>query len=160
MTYSVSYLQNDNFKFGLLSARFGRFLSDHMEVGFKPQLQLGGNADVTIFNLGAGLYATYNFISADAKTLPYLGLEVSGKGGQVDTGNDDTSIYTGQADLGLFAGFKYFFTERINLDVNMNYSANLYNYTQVGLTGDQVEDPDFPSTFTLNFGIGFLLSKK
>lgn len=161
ITYAVSYIQNDNFQFGILNAKFGRFFSDHLEVGLKPEIQIGGGGDITIFNLGAGLYSTYNFLTADGKMLPYLGADVSGKGGQIVNDIDsDLDIYTGQVDVGLYAGLKYFFNERVNFDVSLNYGFNVYNYVQVGLTGDSVEDPDYPDTFSLNFGIGILLQKK
>jgi len=159
MTYSVAYIQNDNFKFGLLSAKLGRYVSKSLEIGMKPQIDLGGGGDLTMFNLGVGLYATYNFLTDGGKVLPYLGGEVVGKGGTITTGDIDTEINTGQADAGAYVGMKYFMTERLNFDVSLSYSFNLYNYAQVG-AADPTEDPDFPETFALNFGIGFLLEKK
>jgi hypothetical protein len=161
ITYAVSYIQNDNFQFGLINAKIGRYLSDHLEVGLKPEIQIGGGGDITIFNAGAGLYFTYNFLTESGKTLPYFGADLSGKGGQtINDANPDEDIYTSQVDVGLYGGFKYFFTERVNLDISLNYGLNMYNSVQLGLMGDTEEDPDYPNTFSLNFGIGILLHKK
>lgn len=162
MTYYASYIRNESFQFGLIGAKMGRYFTNFLEAGIKPQFMIGGGGDIDIYQTGLGLYAAYNFLTKDAKLLPYAGLEVSGNSFYISSSAFSTDSF--KADLGLYGGAKYFFTERLNLDVSINYGFNLYNttnftqYVPVSATVT-TEDPDYPDTFSINFGIGILINK-
>jgi hypothetical protein len=54
-----------------------------------------------------------------------------------------------QTDAGLYGGAKYFLTEALNIDANINYGFNIANSVDAELGG----------TFMFNMGVGFLLGK-
>ncbi|MCU0418685.1 MAG: hypothetical protein MUC38_03425 [Cyclobacteriaceae bacterium] len=160
ITYAVSYVSTENFRFGLATAKFGRFFTDRLEIGMKPSFNLGGGGDLKLSGLGLGVYFSYNFLTEDGKMLPYVSGEVGSKYNYTIVGDDfDSETHQTNVDAGLALGTKYFFTDRLNLDISVNYLFNVYNGFAIS-DGDPVEDPDFPDTFSLNVGIGFLINKR
>jgi hypothetical protein len=131
LTFNLSYVGiADLGGIGILSGKFGYFATDQVEVGVTPQIFFG-----EVFGaFGSGIYGTYNFLTADAKLLPYAGGAFSFLTGDLE----------GSA-IGIYGGSKYFITEAINLDAGLNLSFNL------GEGGGTV--------YTFQLGIGFLFSK-
>lgn len=131
----------DENSFGLINAKFGRFFTQNIEVGVKPQLQFGKGYSGT----GLGAYGTYNFLTSAGKLLPYAGLEISTLSQSYDEGDDIS-----QTDLGLYAGTKLFFSEAVFVDFGLNVSTNL---------STSVESYDPGTLIMFNIGLGFILGK-
>ena len=140
LTFNGSYLSSDDFSFGLFSAKLGRFFTDNIEAGVTPQLQLGEG--FSAFGLGA--YGTYNILTSDAKLLPYLGGSLN-----IFTSSIEGADSFSKTDAGFYGGTKYFLTESLNIDANMNYTFNIANSV----------DADLGGTFMFNIGVGFIIGK-
>lgn len=140
LTFNATYLSTENFSFGMFSAKLGKFFTQNIDAGVKPQLQLGEGFS----GFGLGVYGAYNFLTADAKLLPYVGAELNTFSQSFD-GADTFS----KTDIGGYAGVKYFLTESLNIDANMNYLVNVANSAEADIGG----------TFMFNVGIGFILGK-
>lgn len=140
LTFNGSYLGTEDYSFGLFSAKVGRYFTQNIEAGITPQLQLGEG--FSAFGLGA--YGTYNFLTADAKLLPYAGGSLN-----IFTQSFDGADSFNSTDAGLYGGSKYFLTETLNIDANINYTFNLANSQDVDLGG----------TFIFNIGVGFIFGK-
>jgi hypothetical protein len=140
---------------GNIYLKLGKFFTQNIEMGLKPNIFFFGEPvpinsndpskteNKLRANVGLGLYGTYSFLTADAKFMPYGGVEIN----YLPIGDYSTM------NLGPYAGIKYFITERINLDANMNYLINLAN--SYPSFDDYVVSP----TFQLNIGIGVIISK-
>jgi outer membrane protein W len=99
-----------------------------------------------------GVFGTYNFLTSNAKLLPYVGAEYSfswvetveiiGLGTPLVT-------YEGLHFAGGKAGMKIFMTEMVNFDINLKY--------QTLLSGPEGYNA---GNFGINFGIGVLLPRK
>lgn len=113
---------------GIIEGKAGYYFSQNFEAGGVLNIQLGETA-VT----GLGPYATYNFLTQDAKLLPYAG------GNLLFMFSENVSATA----LGVNGGAKYFINESVNID------AGLALYKSFGdLDG---------SLFVMRVGIGFLL---
>jgi hypothetical protein len=137
LTFGGTYSGNEASKTGVIYGKVGYFVTPNIEAGAQPTILLGDFG-----GYGVGLYGTYNFLTADAKLLPYAGAKI------------DFLAITGdfeynQTDLGLYVGSKYFLTEMINIDGNFSISPNIANS----------EDLDLGTTFRFTIGIGFILGK-
>lgn len=140
---------------GNIYLKIGKFFTQNIEMGLKPNVFFFGEAvpikandpskteNKLRANLGLGLYGTYSFLTADAKFMPYGGVEIN----YLPIGKYSTM------NLGPYAGLKYFITERINLDTNVNYLINLAN--SYPSFDDYVVSP----LFQLNIGIGVIIGK-
>jgi hypothetical protein len=126
--------------FGLINAKIGRFLTQNVEMGIKPQLQFGDGFTGT----GLGVYGTYNFLTSNGKLMPYLGAELS-----MFTQTPEEGDSFDQTDAGLYAGTKLFMTEVVNVDFGLNISSNLTNSADI----------DLGTTVMFNIGIGFIIGK-
>ncbi len=140
---------------GNIYLKIGKFFTQNIEMGLKPAISFFGEPvrisandpnkteNKLRANVGLGLYGTYSFLTADAKFMPYGGAEIN---------------YTPLGDyssmnLGPYAGLKYFITEKINLDANVNYLINLAN------SYPKVDEYSISPLFQLNIGIGVIIGK-
>lgn len=112
--------------------RAGYFFTQNIEGGLT--LSITNAADIT--STGIGPYAVYNFLTADAKFLPYLGANFL----NFNTGVDGADAIN---QVGGFGGVKYFLTEVVNVDASLNYTTWLGDYSGSSLT------------FNLGIGINF-----
>jgi len=125
---------------GLVFAKLGRFMTKNIELGVKPQVQFGTGYS----GVGLGLYGTYNFFTANAKLLPYVGVEFSNLSQSYDEGGDFSSN-----DAGFYGGTKLFLTEALNVDFGLSVLTNVNNS----------EDIELGTTFMFNIGVGFVFGK-
>jgi hypothetical protein len=130
VTFALSYTSFDGTGFGLFSGKFGYFVTQNVEAGIAPQFFFGQSLSA----FGTGIYGTYNFLTADAKLLPYIGGAFSFMTGDIKS-----------TAIGAYAGTKYFVTDSINIDGGLNFSANL------GEVGGTI--------ITFQLGVGFLIGR-
>ena len=140
---------------GNVYVKLGKFFTQNIEMGLKPNIFFTSkekanpnDASDVKYSLkttfGLGLYGTYSFLTADGKFLPYGGAEVNYLPFQ-----DDATV-----NLGPYIGCKYFVTEKINIDANLNYLINL-----ASTYGNSVRGLDISPTLQFNIGIGVIISK-
>jgi outer membrane protein W len=104
-----------------------------------------------------GFFATYNFLTANGKVLPYLGAEYSFSWIEtVETETIPTPPYLYTIELledlhflGGKAGLKIFMTEMVNFDINLKYQTLISG--PEGYTA---------GNFGVNFGVGIILPRK
>ena len=121
---------------GSLNIKIGQFITTNIEAGLETTLMTSSSFSNTSY----GFYGTYNFLTKDAKMVPYAGLRASLTQTQVSvlgTTNKETS-----AAAGFYGGLRYFLTEKVNIDTGLSY--------------------DFGKIDILmwNIGLGIILSKK
>lgn len=114
--------------FGIFEAKGGYFFTQNIEAGTTLNIMFG---PTTI--TGIGPYASYNFLTQDAKLLPYAGANLSFLFGD---GFSSTA-------LGANGGAKYFLTETVNVDAGLSLQQGFGD-----LKG---------SVFIMRIGIGFIL---
>jgi len=116
---------------GQFDAKGGYYVTQNIEVGATALiLAQGGDTGV-----GIGPYGAYNFLTQDAKLLPYVGANLF----LFSLG--DISLNS----AGVNGGAKYFITEAINIDA--------------GISIQQAFGDIEGSLFTARVGIGFILGK-
>lgn len=113
------------------NVRAGYFFTNNIEGGIT--LSVTSVSETT--STGFGPYAVYNFLTADAKFLPYLGANFV----NYSSGDDADAIN----QLGGFGGVKYFLTEVVNVDASLNYTTWLGDFSGSSLS------------FNLGIGINF-----
>lgn len=139
---------------GNVYIKIGKFFTQNIEIGLKPNIFFYGEPEPVDndpektenklrANVGLGLYGTYSFLTADAKFMPYGGAEVN----YFPIGDESTM------NLGPYAGVKYFLSERINIDTNINYLINLAN------SYPSSDSYKISPLFQLNIGIGVIINK-
>jgi outer membrane protein W len=104
-----------------------------------------------------GVFANYNFLTANAKVVPYIGVDytlslIEVPDFVVDISNGtvyDLTYYESLHFLGGKAGVKIFMTETVNLDLNAKY--------QTLLSGPEGYNA---GNIAFNFGIGIILPRK
>lgn len=114
------------------NVRAGYFFTNNIEGGLT--LSITSAAETT--STGIGPYAVYNFLTADAKFLPYLGANFL----NYNTGAEGADPIN---QLGGFGGVKYFLTEVVNVDASLNYTTWLGDFSGSSLT------------FNLGIGVNF-----
>lgn len=112
--------------------RGGYFFTNNIEGGLS--LRITNAVEVTTTAIGP--YVVYNFLTADAKFLPYLGANFLSQ----MTNTDGTDAVN---QLGAVGGVKYFLTEVVNVDAGLNYTTWLGDFSGSMLT------------FNLGIGINF-----
>ena len=158
--YVTQKVEYDGHKFksfsGNIYVKLGKYFTDNLELGLKPNIffspktkSLSKSDPLDIkyslkATVGLGLYGTYSFLTADAKFMPYGGAEVNYLPFQ-----DDATV-----NLGPYVGCKYFVTEKINIDANLNYLINL-----ASTYGNDVKGLDISPTLMFNIGVGVIISK-
>jgi hypothetical protein len=143
---------SSDFKFsmGQVSGEFGKYFTDHLELGIAPTLsvtstsyttpevQYVGGFPVGIVNVtttnttttfGGSAFVNYSFLAGDARTVPYAGAHLYKQ-------DFSKKLLT----AGLNVGVKFFITKKTALDVNGNYLFSLTSGDKTGM---------------LLFGVGF-----
>lgn len=115
---------------GIFDAKGGYYFTQNIEAGANMSVIF---SDATL--VGFGPYASYNFLTQDAKLLPYAGANL------LFITSDNLSVTA----FGVNGGAKYFLTEIINIDASMSLQK---------ATGDLDG-----TLFVMRVGIGFLLGK-
>lgn len=144
---------------GYFSPHFsaGTSITLAMYSGIKDYLDpsAGNELKITPF---LGIFATYNFLTSNAKLLPYIGAQFDMTWVEtvdyIPTGDPQNPVivlelYEGIYYVGGKAGMKFFVTEMINLDVNFKYQTLVSG--PEGYTAGNIG---------VNFGIGVILPRK
>jgi hypothetical protein len=142
VTFSGTYTSNKLYSFGQIFIKGGYFVTKNIEAGIKPQLLFGDGFSGT----GVGLYGTYNFLTKDAKLVPYAGAEINHS--SLKSGGGEESGKMKQTNMGLYGGSKYFITESLNVDAGMNFSFNL---------ASNPSEMDLGMIFQFQVGVGFIV---
>lgn len=114
---------SDAINLAIFTARAGYFFTDHVEGGLSLTITSAAETTAT----GIGPYAVYNFLTADAKLLPYIGANFL----NFNTGQEGADPIN---QLGAFGGAKYFLTEVVNIDASLNYTTWLGDISGSSLT--------------------------
>jgi hypothetical protein len=125
-----SYFSASGFSGGTLFVNGSKFITQNVEVGAAPIIAFGGETTINL-----SLYSNYNFITNDAKMVPYAGAQLLLFNLGAESGSE--------AGFGLKGGLRYFITERVNVDVGPSITF---------LSGG--------SLFYFNAGLGFILGRK
>jgi hypothetical protein len=153
--YKIGNFTSKSFN-GNIYVKIGKFFTQNIELGLKPNIFFfteqkanpNDSRDIKYLlrtNFGLGLYGTYSFLTPAAKFLPYAGAEVS----YMPLG-DDAAV-----NLGPYAGCKYFLTEKINIDANLNCLMTL-----ASTFGNDLQSVKFSPTWQFNIGIGVIISRE
>lgn len=152
---------------GLVS--YERYLSQRWAVGIAPSITSITAKSSLATEFGVNVFGNFGFITKKGMLYPYLGLlasvnqRISSDDTQSDTptkntntqvtasGNSTTSFFGGGAK----AGLKIFVSERINIDFNVNYSANI----SAAVNGESI-DPGDGGIIQAFAGLGVMLGKK
>jgi outer membrane protein W len=140
---------------GNVYVKVGKFFTPNLELGLKPVLYFSPDVKINPkdandikyklkTDFGMGLYGTYAFLLPGGKFMPYGGAELNYK-----PQGDDATL-----NLGPYAGVKYFLTEKINIDANINYLITL-----ASTYGNDLQNVKISPTLQFNIGIGVLISK-
>jgi hypothetical protein len=130
-TTNLTFISMDGTSFGLFFLKGGYFVSDHVEVGSSLQLMFAPGET----GVGIGPYGTYNFLTQDAKLLPYVGAQLS-----------ILSLYGMNVNsFGVYGGSKYFLTEAVNVDAGIVLAQGFGDVDGF--------------VFTASIGIGVVLGK-
>lgn len=113
---------------GLFDAKGGYFFTQNLEAGATLTLIF---SEATGF--GFGPYASYNFLTQDAKLMPYAGTNL------LFFAMNEANVTA----LGVNGGAKYFLTETINIDAGLSLQKTFGD-----LDG---------SLFVMRIGLGFIL---
>jgi hypothetical protein len=141
--------------FGNVYIKLGKFFTPNLELGVKPNVFFSPEVEqnprdpkkpkTTLkTRAGFGIYGSYSFLTADGKFMPYAGAEI----GYLPVSEDAT------VNLGPYAGIKYFVTEKINVDANINYLINL-----ASTYGNEFTDVSISPLFQFNIGVGVIIGK-
>lgn len=143
------------FSSGNIQFKIGSYVTDNIEIGVAPTLTISttptfdpvtfAQENETNATLGLGFFGTYSFLSEDAKSMPYFGLQwfIPDISGNEDPITGDITV---QSFLGINGGIKYFITEQINIDFGANYLTGIGSSTEGG-------------TILLQIGLGIILPK-
>ena len=122
----MTFTGTDDFDFssGTINAKLGRYFSDHLEIGISPSITIS-TTSITRFDpytlqtyqesetnttFGSGMFAVFSLLT-DAKTVPYFGAQYY----KQDFDNEEDN-----GSMGINAGAKFFFTEKVAFDLSGN----------------------------------------
>lgn len=129
--YYFTTTASPTIKGGNIQTKFGKFLSNHFEIGIYPSLSITSVLNSTKTTFGGGAFAQYTLLSKNANVVPYLGFEYF---------NDDFD--KGNASLGGSFGLKFYFNYSAAFDVSGGYYSGLGSNKS--------------NSFPIKFGISFL----
>jgi hypothetical protein len=148
---------------------YERYLSQQWAIGIAPSVTSITAKSSLATEFGVNVFGNFGFITGGGMLYPYIGLlasvnqrissdDTQPQTSQVntnkqvsDSGNSTTSFFGGGAKVGL----KIFVSERINIDFNLNYSANI----SAAVNGESI-DPGDGGIIQAFAGIGVMLGKK
>lgn len=110
-TALIIIIPDADYSMGVIQGKYGYYFTDRIQAGVSPLLSI--SSESTTF--GAGFFGTYSFLMSDARKVPYAGIQFLAP----DFGNFDYSA------LGIQGGIKFFLTERITFDSNLNYLISM-----------------------------------
>lgn len=131
-TYYTSVGTETQLGQGLIQAKLGKYISDHLEIGVAPVLTITtfpttdpfGNEESEIKgSLGGGAFFVYSFLAGDARTVPYFG----GQYFKSDFSDEEDS-----GSAGINGGIKFFVSEKAAFDFSGNYLFNLNTASEGG----------------------------
>lgn len=132
ISFNALYMGTEGFGMGTISGKIGYYFTQNIEAGITPSISITKFGDESETSPSIGFYGTYNWLTQDAKLLPYAGAAIN-----FIKFADET-----QTGLGIYGGSKYFVTEAVNID-----------------GGLQLLFVDGNSAFLIQVGVGFLLNK-
>lgn len=99
-------------------AGYGRFVTDQLQLGFSfmGSLSKQGSSSDTTGTTGVDLFVKYHFMSKGQIFVPYLGIQ----GGYMNSDQGKNSSASA-GSYGAMGGFKYFLTENLALNTELNY---------------------------------------
>ncbi len=139
-SFNISYTSFDGSGMANITAKGGYYITNNIEIGAIPMIMLGEGFSQT----SLGVYGTYNFFTADAKLLPYAGASIglAFSSIKVSFGGTEEKFTDSTASFGVYGGTKYFITEKLFGDANLNISGS-------GLG----------TIVSVNLGVGFIIGK-
>lgn len=122
---------------GSLSGKIGPFITQHIQVGLGPTLNVTTSTTTTIapvtlvpttttstkWTLGTTAFVVYSFLLPDARTVPYLGVSYYKR----DFSNSHDNGWVGGN-----GGARFYFTKRTAADISVNYLFTLNAETRGG----------------------------
>ncbi len=122
------------FGVGSIQGKFGMFLTDRLELGVAPTISISTTSTTDFFTgetesettttLGSGFFGSYSFLTANARTVPYVGGQYYVQ--DLDNAGDTSSI-------GINGGAKHYLTEKAFLDGSANYLMSLADGSEGGI---------------------------
>jgi len=149
---------------------YERYLSRKLALGIGPFVSMITARGSMIGIFGGNLFANYGFITGNGKLYPYVGVlgSINQSISTMDTNYQYSDKSTADKEVassgnytvsffgaGAKVGTKYFITERINLDFNVNYSTNISSRVNGALI--DYGEGDIIQVFA---GIGVIIGKR
>jgi hypothetical protein len=145
---------------------YERYISKKIAIGVGPYMTVITSKGGLIAIFGGNVFGNYGFLSGDGKFYPYAGIlfsvsqsistadtrtQQSSTGTSVASGNSTISFFGGGAKV----GSKYFLTERVNIDLNVNYSTNFSS-----VVNGETQDIGTGGILQVFVGVGVIIGKR
>lgn len=134
------------------------FITDNISAGFGPSITFSGGSGTDNTSVGLNFFGNYNYLLPSGDLLPYAGANLfirTSKSVSDATGDEFGNNTT---NLGINGGAKYFFTERINFDVNLSYTFAVSASSSFNGTSQSVDADG--GIFQFTFGLGIILGRR
>ncbi|TVR58805.1 MAG: hypothetical protein EA422_15660 [Gemmatimonadales bacterium] len=119
-TYFTTVGTDFSFASGIIQGKGSYFFTDRVELGAFPSLAISSSdSGVTDYSFGLGVFGSYSFLMEDATTVPYVGFQWWKQ--DLDADVDW---------VGVNAGFKFFFSPQVALDLGANYLTDTSDSSQ------------------------------
>lgn len=141
---------------GSIFLSYQYYITNNISLGAGPLLSFSSTDATSSTTLGLNLFANYNFLLPNGKTLPYLGAQYSYSNSYIDS--DATYTDVTNKSIGVNGGIKYFLSERVNLDGNLSYTSIIS--TSVEMDGSFFEPDPEGGIVQFTFGLGVILGKR
>ncbi|MEQ9468401.1 MAG: hypothetical protein RLN88_13385 [Ekhidna sp.] len=172
-----------------LAVNFQYYVSDNISLGFGPALNRSStlNGAFIVNDNIWNFFADYSFLSANGKTLPYVGISysfyntkvkqgdlsgtgddlgdlfgfpVGGGGGGASGVNVDVKYKRSVASL--IMGIKFFVTERLNIDNKFSYGTVLSETIEFDVFGfgASIDGPADGKLLQFTVGFGYIIGKR
>ncbi len=178
-----------NYSYTYFSLNYQYYISNKVSLGFAPALTSTKVLDQSVISNSSALnfYIDYNFLSANGKVMPYLGLKYTtlvtttkfedplgaagafgdflDLGGIIGTGGGQSfnveldEIKYRRKIVSLSAGIKFFVTERINIDNNLTIGTITNEEVDLGSLGSAETDGD-GTLIQFTIGFGYIIGKR
>jgi hypothetical protein len=141
---------------GSIYLSYQYYVSNNVSLGLGPLISFNSSDASSQTTIGLNFFANYNFLTANGKTLPYLGAVFLLSNSFIEAGT--SYIDTSNKSFGVNGGLKYFLSERVNLDGNLSYTTILS--TSVDVDGQVFEPDPEGGILQFTFGLGVIIGKK